>query len=85
VIIDASLVIDAVADPGAETSRFAMLDAFLADRIAGVIPHVPDVIDVEFHHALRVCCWETRSAHHERSRPCPVRRHSQDPLSHPPT
>ncbi|MDQ3989604.1 MAG: VapC toxin family PIN domain ribonuclease, partial [Actinomycetota bacterium] len=29
------------------------LDAFLADRLAGVIPHVPDIIDVEFHHALR--------------------------------
>ncbi len=28
-------------------------DSLLAGRLAGVIPHVPDIIDVEFHHALR--------------------------------
>ena len=47
----------AVVDTSALVELFTVdapeLDAFLADRIAGVIPHVPDVIDVEFHHALR--------------------------------
>jgi predicted nucleic acid-binding protein len=28
-------------------------DEALADRLAEVIPHVPDIVDVEFHHALR--------------------------------
>ncbi|MQA25586.1 MAG: PIN domain-containing protein [Micromonosporaceae bacterium] len=29
------------------------MDSALADRLVDVIPHVPDIIDVEFHHALR--------------------------------
>ncbi len=47
----------AVVDTSALVELFTVdapeLDAFLADRLAGVIPHVPDIIDVEFHHALR--------------------------------
>lgn len=31
----------------------AELDAGLAARLETVIPHVPDIVDVEFHHALR--------------------------------
>ena len=47
----------AVVDTSALIELFTIdvseLDASLADRLAGVIPHVPDVIDVEFHHAVR--------------------------------
>ncbi|MQA86062.1 MAG: PIN domain-containing protein [Streptosporangiales bacterium] len=35
------------------TVEAAQLDAALAERLATVIPHVPDILDVEFHHALR--------------------------------
>ncbi|MGH3423561.1 MAG: type II toxin-antitoxin system VapC family toxin [Nocardioidaceae bacterium] len=31
----------------------AELDAALSARLAEVVPYVPDIIDVEFHHALR--------------------------------
>lgn len=47
----------AVVDSSALVELFTLdaaeLDAALAKRLATVIPHVPDVIDVEFHHALR--------------------------------
>ena len=29
------------------------VDDALAARLATVIPHVPDIVDVEFHHAMR--------------------------------
>jgi predicted nucleic acid-binding protein len=28
-------------------------DGGLADRLSDVVPHVPDIADIEFHHALR--------------------------------
>lgn len=47
----------AVVDTSALVELFTVdvpeLDVSLADRLGGVIPHVPDIIDVEFHHALR--------------------------------
>lgn len=47
----------AVVDTSALVELFTVdapeLDAALAERLSRVIPHVPDIIDVEFHHALR--------------------------------
>ncbi len=47
----------AVVDTSALVELFTVdapeLDTGLADRLTRVIPHVPDVIDVEFHQALR--------------------------------
>ena len=47
----------AVVDTSALVELFtvnrAELNKRLADRVAEVTPHVPDVIDVEFHHAIR--------------------------------
>jgi predicted nucleic acid-binding protein len=46
-VVDTSALIDLF------TVDVLELDAALADRLRHVIPHVPDIIDVEFHHALR--------------------------------
>lgn len=35
------------------TVDIAELDKSLSDRLAEVLPHVPDIVDVEFHHAVR--------------------------------
>lgn len=47
----------AVVDTSALVELFTVdapeLDASLAERLGHVIPHVPDILDVEFHHALR--------------------------------
>lgn len=47
----------AVVDTSALVELFTVdepeLDEALAECLATVIPHAPDVIDVEFHHALR--------------------------------
>ena len=47
----------AVIDTSAIVELFTVdindLDKTLADRLADVIPHVPDIVDVEFHHAIR--------------------------------
>lgn len=47
----------AVVDTSALVELFTVdepeLDETLAEHLATIIPHVPDVIDVEFHHALR--------------------------------
>lgn len=47
----------AVVDSSALVELFTVasdeFDPKLAARIATVVPHVPDIIDVEFHHALR--------------------------------
>lgn len=46
-VVDTSALIDLF------TVDMPELDASLADRLSQVIPHVPDIIDVEYHHALR--------------------------------
>ena len=47
----------AVVDTSALVEMFTVdineLDKTLAHRLADVIPHVPDIVDVEFHHAVR--------------------------------
>jgi predicted nucleic acid-binding protein len=47
----------AVVDSSAVVALFTVdvdeLDPALTKRLTGVIPHVPDIMDVEFHHALR--------------------------------
>lgn len=46
-VVDTSALIDLF------TVDIPELDASLADRLSHVIPHVPDIVDVEYHHALR--------------------------------
>lgn len=46
-VVDTSALVELFTVDGPE------LDAALAERLGRVIPHVPDIIDVEFHHALR--------------------------------
>jgi predicted nucleic acid-binding protein len=46
-VVDTSVFVELVAvDPEAQGHG-------LLDRIAVITPHVPDIVDVEFHHALR--------------------------------
>jgi len=46
-VIDTSVLV------GLATLDSGDLTGPLTQRLAGVVPHVPDIIDVEFHHALR--------------------------------
>jgi predicted nucleic acid-binding protein len=46
-------VVDTSALVGLVTLDVEELPAELVDRLSKVTPHVPDIIDVEFHHALR--------------------------------
>lgn len=46
-------VVDTSALIGLTTLDARELNPTLLDRLLSVTPHVPDVIDVEFHHALR--------------------------------
>lgn len=46
-VVDSSALVELL------TVEAEELDVALADRLMTVIPHVPDVVDVEFHHALR--------------------------------
>jgi predicted nucleic acid-binding protein len=46
-------VVDTSALVGLVTLNPEDLDSGLAQRLASVVPHVPDIVDVEFHHALR--------------------------------
>lgn len=46
-------VVDSSAIVTLFTTDAAELEPALATRLASVIPHVPDVIDVEVHHAIR--------------------------------
>lgn len=46
-VVDTSAIVELL------TVEAEELDKALADRLADVVPHVPDIIDVEFHQAVR--------------------------------
>ena len=54
----------AVVDTSALVELFTVatpeLDASLVERLDHMIPYVPDIIDVEFHHALRGLALENK-------------------------
>lgn len=64
-------VVDTSAVIALSTLRQQEQDPDLADRLTAVVPHAPDIIDAEFHHALRGLLLggkiSSERAHHARA------------------
>jgi predicted nucleic acid-binding protein len=46
-VVDTSVLVELA------TLQSDELDSDLLERLTEVVPHMPDIVDVEFHHALR--------------------------------